>query len=893
MKPNRLFVTLLLLQFTFVFSAKAEIVTGSCGDNSTFSLDKETGELVISGSGSIGNNSEWSSYRSAIRTIIIEEGITSIDDWVFAGIDDMMGFNNFESVAFPSSLVNIGGYAFHRCRSLYTFASTLAPTIGEKNFSEGSVFLVPKESIDNYQTADNLSKFSMRIIPNDPSFNTRTITVTAKEDGYGIHEVIPEAEERYVINLKVSGSINGYDLLVLSKKMNCLRNLDLSEARIVANPFKYYEDYESENDVLGPYAFSEKVTLYSISIPAYISEIGRYAFDKCSSLQFVTFPSTVKLIGENAFRLCENMEGIVIPNSVIEIGNSAFEMCWKLKDITLSNNLKTLGSSVFSQCPSITEIHFPASLKKVGEWLFMYSDGLRKVYSSVLDPFELSEGSFTAEAYNNATLYIPQIKDTHDLYYASKGWSRFVQLEDYDPSLENCYIENDYTLQDMDGDRIHGDGSSDPNMEMNEGSGLIVEGSENQPFDGLDVYHDGTDGASLITDGNVTADHLRFHISVTGGRWYFFCFPFDIKFTNITAPGRSVWRHYNGNDRAVNGQGGWKNVETVDLKAGKGYIFQCDQSGTLDLTIDPEAYGNFAKQNANITLETHAAANPQNASWNFVGNPYLSYYNIDDMGTNSNIANVFSTPITVWDGTQYVAYRPGDDDYHLKPFEAFFVQKTESDNSLTFDGDDKMTQTQSVANATQARARRAASRVNPDRLLVDITLVGADENVEPDRTRVVFNAKASEAYEVGTDASKFMTTGVPQLWTSDGVQTLYAINERPAPEAGVEMGFYAPQTGAYTLKGKRMDTEVTLVDNYTGEAVVLTADGYTFLSEKGTFADRFVILLGNTTNVRNALMTEDAGAEYYNVAGQRIDGADTKGIVIKQADGKAAKNLGR
>ena len=180
-------------------------------------------------------------------------------------------------------------------------------------------------------------------------------------------------------------------------------------------------------------------------------------------------------------------------------------------------------------------------MKSVGDYAFDGNNNITKVYTTVLDPFVLQESAFSSTVFQNATLYIP--KTSHDLYYANMGWSRFLKLEDFDPSIGNCYIDGDYELGDEEGDRLHGEGDNDPSMEMNEGSGLIVEGEENQPFDELDINHNGTDGASLITDGNVIADHLHFHITVRGGRWYFFCFPFDIKLANIVAPGRSVWRH--------------------------------------------------------------------------------------------------------------------------------------------------------------------------------------------------------------------------------------------------------------------------------------------------------------------------------------------------------------
>ena len=34
-----------------------------------------------------------------------------------------------------------------------------------------------------------------------------------------------------------------------------------------------------------------------------------------------------------------------------------------------------------------------------------------------------------------------------------------------------------------------------------------------------------------------------------------------------------------------------------------------------------------------------------------------------------------ASPITVWNGTGYTTYTPGIDDYTLRPYEAFFIQK--------------------------------------------------------------------------------------------------------------------------------------------------------------------------------------------------------------------------
>lgn len=87
--------------------------SGNFGTGLKWIYDSATQELRISGSGSITkDNLPWRNYESSIKSIIIEEGITSIDEFVF---DDLVSLTN---VSFPSTLTRIGNFAFDGCHSL-------------------------------------------------------------------------------------------------------------------------------------------------------------------------------------------------------------------------------------------------------------------------------------------------------------------------------------------------------------------------------------------------------------------------------------------------------------------------------------------------------------------------------------------------------------------------------------------------------------------------------------------------------------------------------------------------------------------------------------------------------------------------------------------------------
>ena len=64
-------------------------------------------------------------------------------------------------------------------------------------------------------------------------------------------------------------------------------------------------------------------------------------------------------------------------------------------------------------------------------------------------------------------------------------------------------------------------------------------------------------------------------------------------------------------------------------------------------------------------LQAHEAAASANKGWNYVGNPYPTYYDIYYMD--------FTAPVTVWDGSTYRAYSIVDDNLVLRPMQSFFV----------------------------------------------------------------------------------------------------------------------------------------------------------------------------------------------------------------------------
>lgn len=132
-------------------------------------------------------------------------------------------------------------------------------------------------------------------------------------------------------DLTLIGSINGSDLKVLRDWARDSRTLDLGECRIVAGGEPYYEDYTTENDVLGSYLFGDK-EFKRLVLPWTLKKIGDYAISFCGDS--INLPSSLTWLGDYAF-VNNNFKKLHLPASLEHIGNAALNGNISLADVTL------------------------------------------------------------------------------------------------------------------------------------------------------------------------------------------------------------------------------------------------------------------------------------------------------------------------------------------------------------------------------------------------------------------------------------------------------------------------------------------------------------------------------------------------------------------------------
>ena len=843
---------------------------------------------------SIGDGAFWGC--SSLASVAMPS-VTSIGDGAFAGCSSLTSvampsvtsigdgaFINcpFTHLSLPATLTSIGNQCFTETREI-TLAATTPAVLGTDAFWRAAVIRVPESAVDDYRTAAGWSDYKDQIFSMS-DFAGHDVTVTAQEKESGLLNVLGQDNLGKVGSLKVTGTINSYDIMVIRNKMPYLHHLDLTDATIVANDYEYYTGCHTEDNVIGDYMFFQLYKLVSVKLPKNATRIGECALSSCGNLVEVVLPVKLESIGCAAFNGCSNLTNIDLPPTLKTIGSSAFYGCSRLTNIELPPTLKTIGGYVFcrcsnlkkislagveyignqafSDCNQLTEVRIPSTLKSIGDKAF-FCHNLMKVYTYTVEPVNIGQTTFSS--YTTATLYVP--RQAYNNYYYNTQWSQFPTPVEFDEPYKYFYLNKEFTLDD----RFTGE----PDIDINPGGGIIVPDKPEQGDQDADTIHikgDGKNWASIIANANLNAKGLYIDITIKANRWYFFSFPFKVRKADISC-GKNVkfvFRTYNGAIRADKGTGGWIDLDSSEeyLYPGKGYIFQASLDCTLSIKIEKSAFGKLPKVDVDTKLDIHTSTNEQNASWNFVGNPFTAFYDINDMG--------YTSPITRWnsDSNTYEAVRPGDDNAFLNPFEAFFVQCPKDNDDINFGGDKRLTQTgRDKKMNSQMQKARMEGQFDVQRQIVNLTL---SDGTTTDKTRVVFNPDKKAGYERDCDAAKFESNGASELYSVEALAGRLAINERP--EGSVKIGYRAAKAGEYTIAAQRMDRQVLLRDNDLQITFDLTQGDYHFTSDAGEFDNRFMLLIDNSTTGIGDIVTTtgvnvkptDCGLNISNLQGKTL-----------------------
>jgi hypothetical protein len=803
-------------------------VAGTLGDLILEQVENfaDVGGLIVSGSLNSDDQTTLQTFLTNVEYLDLSEtSITELQQNIFKGRA------NLKTIRLPKKLKTIGAYAFQGCTNLQDFEyPTTLQTIGSYAFSRC------------------------------PSLTKAIIPEGVTSIGYEAYvnytsEYWDESQQRYI---RIEPKLTTVSL----------------PSTLIS---------------MGNWAFEQNINLTNVIIAEGITKIAYGAFAGCTKLSELNLPSTLLSIEGNAFSSCQGLKKLVLPESMTSLGNYAFGYCNNLQEVIMGSNMSYIEIA-FSNCENLTSITLNAIVPPNTNNNYVM-DGNHESQCTLNVPALVAE-SYKQNGFWSLFNIVGVKTDVTDITITSSfklNWTEEMS-EEYHP---NIWL----TRMDRGDNYGYRDRFNFGALTLN-GKGVLSANTFQNFYDNYSQYRYNNDSdvwyTSLINRGKMRADNVSTQMTLYAEQWNFISLPYDVKVADIKSAESDpfVIRRYDGEQRAAgNMNDTWVDMNGDDiLKAGKGYIWMAaattENTDNYCRTFTTEAIQNdlnknniFNSEDAVIALDEYLSEFTHNRSWNLVGNPYPCYYDTRAMNTKA--------PFIVWEmrNRNYKAYSPVDDQYILKPGEAFFIQRPLNVESITLLKEGRQTNCV-VSEENEYNTNRAPQQ--SERYVFNLTLTG--DNDLADQTRFVINPEAKMDYEIGRDASKFMSTvaSAAQLYTLEQDKR-FSINERPVANGIFELGMIIGTAGTYTITLKdETDAEVYLVNNETGEEIRLDGtEGYTFYAAKGTMEGRFVIRVagGNVTGISNISSDVQTG-QIYDLQGRRVNDATRKGLYIK--NGKKA-----
>ncbi len=429
-----------------VSAAPEEGISGSCGENVTWTLRTGVRDLNIYGYGADDHVMEnytspdaspWSSLKEYISTF---SGSTkNIGNYALAECENLetatlshvetigefsfYNCNQLTDINIPGSVTSIGKYAFADCQSLQNVQPPMATSfIGEGAFSGTALenFTIPKNvTVIEKDTFKNCASLQKIVIPN----SVTTISKGAFDGCTSLKEIDFMGTEAEWDKIAVQADLNNADVIfnysgtVVSGKCGELDwsidadgNFEITgTGRMPSSTsvgFYAWEDYSSE--------------IMTVTIGEGITSIGHFAFGGCENLTTVTLPTTLEDVGMDIFSGCSALENITvaegnpryiskngclintqtktlvagtknasipIDEAIETIGDYAFIWVdFSFEDLVLPNTVTEIGDYAFCSSSVLKNVTIPASVTSIGFNPFSDCNALEKITVSEQNP---------------------------------------------------------------------------------------------------------------------------------------------------------------------------------------------------------------------------------------------------------------------------------------------------------------------------------------------------------------------------------------------------------------------------------------------------------------------------------------------------------------------------
>ena len=401
--------------FTVAFEGEKDIASGTDGNINW--VIKYDGTMVISAvdgtDGKMNNYASdakqpWASYRTEIKKLVVEDGVTQIGNYAFSG------FSKMEDVDIADSVKSIGHQVFKTCSNLTEV--TIPCNVGKMAFNSCKK-LRTVTFLDGFEEAGAMAFISCT--------NLETINFP---------KTLKKFDSKWFTNAKNIKSIT----VAPGGEFSMQNDLLCQGTKVV-----YVPAYVSG----------------SVAIPEGITEIGEKAFYQKTDITSVTFPETLKTIGAYAFN-GSGLEGrLTLPKNITTYGKCAFGNCKGITEVKFETNNDEklmLGSSLFSCCSKLKSIEIPENITQLDKMVWSCSD---LAYIDLKNVTEITEEdlSYCLSSLNGIyihkclTVFNESFRDTHPkvIYYegSEEDWDKITFNENTKANIEKYGIKIVYNYK--------------------------------------------------------------------------------------------------------------------------------------------------------------------------------------------------------------------------------------------------------------------------------------------------------------------------------------------------------------------------------------------------------------------------------------------------------------
>ena len=407
---------------------------------------------------------------SAVTSVSMPEGITSIGQYAFSGCQ------NLESVTLPESLTTLGSEAFYGCKNLESVALPESlTTLGDRTFEAcellktikipSGVTAIPDQCFYGCSSLESVTiPEGVTAIGYDAfsgcKFNALTLpsTITSIGGGafvnnYNLQSIICSATtpptlddyafSSHYIDIKVplssiaayrqtegwknftnyyGGEVinNGITYRINEKEaMVAAAEATLTEVNIPSAV--EFEGNQYPVIKINDNVFADNTNLTAVTLPDGLVEIGAYAFAECQNLASVTLPESLTTLDHSAFSSCKSLRAVKIPSKVTTIPDQCFNGCSSLESVTIPEGVTTIGDRAFYE-NQLKNLTLPSTITSIGNEAFRNNNNLKSIICSATIPPTLGDNAFSNDITPSIKVPISSIA----AYKQANGWKNFT-----------------------------------------------------------------------------------------------------------------------------------------------------------------------------------------------------------------------------------------------------------------------------------------------------------------------------------------------------------------------------------------------------------------------------------------------------------------------------------